>query len=305
LTHKGLQDDNRNGKEGNAVYDNSPGEWARVEKDEAQALRKRSWLMMDTLDAWRHAEMLRPLIGISQKESSWLTIGDGRYGSDARLLKTYYKDVCASDYWVELLSRVQEYGIDLRWKRINAEMIEEADKSYDYVLAKECLHHLPRPYMAIYEMLRVSRKGVAIIEPCDSVQYWKEIVKFILGRVSSLDGYWFEPVGNFGYSFTIRDFEKIQLGLGRQYIASRHIGDFYHQAFEEMQCIGRTRAERLTSLVVRTYIKIINLLTQLKLMKPRLVMTLLLKEVPTSEEICELRRNGWKVKRLPINPYNR
>ena len=44
---------------------------------------------------------------------------------------------------------------------INAEAIAlESDSFNYYLLCKEALHHMPRPMIAIYEMLRAARKGV-------------------------------------------------------------------------------------------------------------------------------------------------
>jgi len=43
---------------------------------------------------------------------------------------------------------------------INAEAIALESDFFNYLLCKEALHHMPRPMIAIYEMLRAARKGV-------------------------------------------------------------------------------------------------------------------------------------------------
>ncbi|MCX7986598.1 MAG: class I SAM-dependent methyltransferase, partial [Bacteroidales bacterium] len=54
-----------------------------------------------------------------------------------------------------------------KYRKENAEQLSVPDNSYDYVSCREALHHFPRPYLALYEMLRVSKKGIIIIEPID------------------------------------------------------------------------------------------------------------------------------------------
>ena len=46
-----------------------------------------SWLNFNTVDYWRHNRMLQLLKPFINKNEKWLTIGDGRYGSEAAWLK--------------------------------------------------------------------------------------------------------------------------------------------------------------------------------------------------------------------------
>lgn len=39
------------------------------------------------------------------------------------------------------------------------------DDAFDYVLCKDSYHHMPRPMIALYQMLRVARRAVVLIEP--------------------------------------------------------------------------------------------------------------------------------------------
>jgi hypothetical protein len=47
----------------------------------------------------------------------------------------------------------------------NAECLTYPPQSFDVVICKEGLHHLPRPILGLYEMLRVCRKAAIVIEP--------------------------------------------------------------------------------------------------------------------------------------------
>ena len=56
----------------------------------------------------------------------------------------------------------------LTYKEVNAEQTEIYSRSYDLVLVKEGLHHLARPILGFYEMLRITKSSVIIIEPADT-----------------------------------------------------------------------------------------------------------------------------------------
>jgi len=55
------------------------------------------------------------------------------------------------------------------YKQQNCECLEYESRSFDLVFCKEGLHHLSRPVLGLYEMLRVCRKAVVIIEPFDTI----------------------------------------------------------------------------------------------------------------------------------------
>jgi len=65
-----------------------------------------SWHNKDTLDYWRHERMInkvKPIINYNNK-ATWLTIGDGRYGSDGNILKNLgAKNISCSDISIKLL----------------------------------------------------------------------------------------------------------------------------------------------------------------------------------------------------------
>lgn len=51
----------------------------------------------------------------------------------------------------------------------NAEGVRHESGSFDLVYCKEGLHHLARPVQGLYEMLRICRRGVILIEPNETI----------------------------------------------------------------------------------------------------------------------------------------
>ena len=56
----------------------------------------------------------------------------------------------------------------ISYQQANAEALPFASRSFDVVVCKEGLHHLPRPVAGLYEMLRCCRKAAIVIEPFES-----------------------------------------------------------------------------------------------------------------------------------------
>ena len=141
------------------------------EYDKTPDLEKlETWKRFDTIDAWRHKRMydsVLPLIS-AYPLSKWLTIGDGRYGTDANyLLRNNVQNVLATSINNTLLKKSKEEGFITEYKVENAESLSFDDNSFDFVFCKESYHHFPRPMIAFYEMLRVAGTAVIIIEPND------------------------------------------------------------------------------------------------------------------------------------------
>lgn len=70
----------------------------------------------------------------------------------------------------ETLSMYKKNGKDPRIKfaKEDLEKINRKSRSHDVVFCKESLHHIPRPYSGLYEMLRVCKKAAIFIEPHSS-----------------------------------------------------------------------------------------------------------------------------------------
>jgi SAM-dependent methyltransferase len=56
----------------------------------------------------------------------------------------------------------------VHYEKQNCENLSFASGSFDLVFCKESLHHLARPVLGLYEMLRVCRDAAMILEPFDS-----------------------------------------------------------------------------------------------------------------------------------------
>lgn len=84
-----------------------------------------------------------------------------------RLGEKGFRNCCPTDISEYLLAEARRRGLITKYALENAERLSFADQSFDYVFCKESFHHFPRPYQALYEMLRVAREAVLLIEPND------------------------------------------------------------------------------------------------------------------------------------------
>jgi hypothetical protein len=133
----------------------------------------------------------------NNNEGTWFTVGDP-FGIDATYIRELIKrrvietSLCNFD-----ITKIKKYVVD-----------------YDYFFCKEVLHHIANPYKAIYEMLRVARKGVVICEPLDGWINPNPLEKILL-FIKKLMGLkvTYERTGNYVYKFSKREMEKVALGL--------------------------------------------------------------------------------------------
>ena len=189
----------------------------------------------ESIDNWRHTRMLdlTQVLWGNDRAATWMTVGDGRYGSDAAYLHAHGITVTATSLTSERLKKAAELGYIKDYRAENAESISAAADAFDYVLCKEAYHHFPRPPIALYEMLRVARQAVVMIEPLDQVRLldgMKRLIKRVLrGNVSQE----FEPSGNYLYRLKLRELEKLMLSMGGEVVAWRGINDFFHRCFVE------------------------------------------------------------------------
>src|SRR5690606_20050300 len=106
------------------------------------------------------------------------------------------------------------------------------DGTYDIVFCKEAFHHFPRPYMALYEMIRVAKEAVIMIEPAEnSVTTGVKTKNYLLSATrlffSKLLGknyqpylpalndlnHTYEEAGNYLYAVSVRELEKLVHGM--------------------------------------------------------------------------------------------
>jgi ubiquinone/menaquinone biosynthesis C-methylase UbiE len=254
-----------------------------------------------SVDNWRHTRMLscaRPLVD-AMPGSRWLTIGDGNYGSDAAYLNALGAKAVASSLVTDSLRLAAEKDYISEFREENAERISLENDSVDFVLCKEAYHHFPRPPIALYEMLRVARVGVLLIEPVDGQRMLdglKQVVKKLVRGDAETR---FEPSGNFIYRLDIRETAKLMTAMGESHIASKRFNDFYMPGLGGDRAEGWTRGHVLT----RFGIGVQNILSGLGLLAWGLAGLVILKGKPADEVIAALRRGGFRIEALPVNPY--
>jgi len=204
--------------------------WLSFMSDEHNRSLYNSWWTNGTVNYWRHTRLLAPVLEVLSelKNHTWLTVGDGA-GLDAwRLLEAGFKEVLATDLDDTVLRQTKESGLITQFGVENAEALSFPDNSFDFILCKEALHHMSRPYAAIYEFFRVARYGIVVIEPQDPWIDWPN-------RTDQTSPH-YESVGNYVYQYSRRELEKIAHGLNIRGIATRQLADVYINGCEFAYC---------------------------------------------------------------------
>ena len=293
------------------VYDNHEEEWDRVLHDPERQKVGNSWLRDDTLDYWRHARMREPLNTIisNDPDAKWLTIGDGRFGTDASYIqKAGAKSVHCTDISDKLLKEAASKGIISEFSAQNAESLTFENESFDYVYCKESFHHFPRPYLALYEMFRVARKAIIITEPRDAnvdVTLFSMLKRFIKKSIlkRNSDSHMYEPVGNYLYSISEREIEKFLLGMNYPHVAYHGCNDAYVEGVEFVGQDSDSPEDIIIKDKLYASIKKLDNLTKWGISRSNIITAALFKEVPDKKLQEGMAVAGWKYKRLPSNPY--
>ena len=280
------------------------------------------WKTDKTVDHWRHERMYNQLTPIlnSYPGAHWLTIGDGRFGTDAHYLSKMGAHAVASDINEIYLKLAKDEGFISSYSVENAEELSYQDNQFDFVLCKEAYHHFPRPMIAFYEMLRVCKTGVILIEPNDqsvvdpyhrqggvwSAAFWfffalKQRIKKILGRKTSLFTERYEPVGNYVYTVSKREFEKAALGLNLDAIATKGINDFYAEGVE----YENTDENGILLKKLKSEIANLDKISSKRPETYGLLVMIIFKTLPTEACIRKLEEYKFDFKRLEKNPYSK
>ena len=296
-------------------YDNHDKDYEGYLKDIQKSKIADAWLNTNTLDYWRHDRMLNLIKPFLRENESWLTIGDGRYGSESSWLSRHGVNCHASDMHTNLLEVAYKKGFIKSYSKQNAEELSFKSESFDYVMIKETLHHLPRPWLAIYEAYRVCKKGVIIIEPNDSYPYgsvfqilfinFKNLLKKLMRKKVFPDEYNFETVGNFIYSINKRELEKFLLGMHKTLIAFNNINDQHFHGIEQIKLDSNKIRDKIVSFKLKTIILIKDILTNIGFLNYSLGEVVLFKKKSFSTTIHNMKEYNWKYKSLPKNPYHK
>lgn len=260
------------------------------------------YIRPNSVDAWRHRRMLESTLPIVKEfpDSKWLTVGDGRFGSDAFFLQNHGIDVIATSISSRTLEIAHSRGLIRKYAAENAEALHLPDESVDFVLCKESLHHFPRPAVGFYEMLRIVRKGIVLIEPIEGSPKPLAAIKSVAKRLLRDDvSDQFEDSGNFLYRISIREISKMLTALSYPCLAWKGINDFWYPPFEAMD-FGRSS---FGTLGTRLGIGVQDLLARLKLLNYGLAAVICLKERPSMSLTSRLKQYRFSVEALPENPY--
>lgn len=282
---------------------------ARRAREQAEAKHLKTWLDTDTVDAWRHGRMyqcLDPLLN-AYPQANWLTVGDGRYGKDAHYIKEKGLKVLATNLSDVFLKEAKETGYIDDYSQENAENLSFQDQEFDFVFCKEAYHHFPRPMIALYEMLRVARHGVVLIEPQDkystvnfSVSLFiriKDLIKKALGKKVIKHGY--EEVGNYVYTISEREIEKVALGMNFRTVTFKGINDYYEPGVEYEKADNESKIFKQ----LKAKISWEDFLSKLGF-KPHNLLTAIIFKVELQPDLEKhLKAAGYQVINLPKNPY--
>lgn len=271
----------------------------------------KNWFDKNTTDLWRHNRMLSVLnpFLIHDKAANWLTVGDGRFGTSAIYINRNGGTATASDIDISLLEMAKKNEMLNSIAYANAEKLPFNENQFDYSYCKQAYHHFPRPTLAVYEMLRVSKKAIIFSEPHDFypppllrqiLQKTKNVIKKVLGiKIQHRDTGNYEPVGNYIYGISIRDFEKIALGIGLPAIAYKLYHDPYIEGVENE--IVTSNAPLLKKL--KKEIFIVKLKSSISLSRPNNIQIIIFKEIPNSLLMKELQFNKFNILFFSPNPY--
>lgn len=262
----------------------------------------------NTINKWlqrRYLSLINPLLGEAR---TWLSIGDP-YGFDAYYLNKKNQDATATDIAGTFFPIVKEQGIIEKYAIENAEHLSFDDNSFDYVLCKEAYHHFPRPYLAVYEMLRVAKEALVLIEPQDPIAKMPLLLAIcnLVDRVNPMfmrklwkNRYSFEEVGNYVFKLSMREMDKLANGIGLPAVAFKEINNnFYTSAIigEKADSSSRVFAK------IKRKLAFHNLLTKSTLLPSDTLCAIIFKKPPSESCISALKEEGFIVHSFPVNPY--
>lgn len=256
-----------------------------VDKDFAMLQRT------DLIGWWRYQRFFEPVFKCLShtKDCSWVTVGDP-YGSDAfQMTREGFKSVLPTNIGEYLLKESKARGLIQNYRVENAEALSFPDNSFDYVLCKEAYHHFPRPMVALYEMLRVARKAVVLIEPQDPLIDHPAYV-----------GDWpagYEASGNYVYTLSRRELHKVALGLDLPAVATRGLYDLWYEGISDVPA----REDNPQFVTYRQTVEAEELRCARHEQKYNYILAILYKERPD----IDVRQfsGAWSITSFPGNPY--
>jgi SAM-dependent methyltransferase len=263
-----------------------------------------------TINYWIHQRMLDLTNPFVAESKSWLTVGDG-YGFDANHFFKKGLDVTASDISGSFLPLSQSKGLFEKYAIENVEKLTFGDNQFDYIFCKEAYHHFPRPYLGVYEMLRVAREAVILVEPHDPISKMPLLLAMrnIFDRfdTSLLQKYWknrysFEEVGNYVFKLSEREMDKLANGMGLPAVAFKGINNnYYHPSYGKEKADDSSPAFRK----IKRKLAFHDFLTRFSFMPSQVLCAVIFKKIPSQSVMNALKQEGFQVHIFPPNPYSR
>lgn len=261
----------------------------------------------NNIDYWRHERMYNLIKPFLNSGDKWLTVGDG-VATDANWLMEQGIDVVASDISSKYLMEAKKKGYIKEWSEENAEKLSFDDNSFDYVLCKQSYHHFPRPYIAVYEMMRVARKGIILIEPNDVILHFPLLLaaKNLMDRINVdlINKYWknrysFEETGNYVYKVSEREIEKIAMGVNANSVAFKGLNDHFDDKLDTLS----TPIDKKVFQIFKKKIDRKNFLSKLGLIPYQHLLCAIFNVEPEMSVISDITKNKYKFIKLKKNPY--
>jgi len=130
-------------------------------------------------------------------------------GIDVHYLRKYYRPtITVSDISDSALGATLARFPDCAGEIGDTEALPFGDDEFDFAFVAGALHHLPRPLVGLYELLRVARQGAIVIEPNDS---WLTRWATRLGCAHE-----YEKSGNYVYRLASHDLARVSRSLYAQ-----------------------------------------------------------------------------------------
>jgi hypothetical protein len=252
----------------------------------------------------RTLKILAPFLN---KNNTWLTIGDYN-GFEAKYFLEHDQTVIASDISDPFLKEAKAENLITDFLKENVEHLSLANDSMDYVSCREAFHHFPRAYLGAYEMIRVAKKAAILIEPIDILCKMPLVllIKNICDRISPtlINKIWknrfsWETVGNYVFKISEREVEKMAMGIGLPCIAFKEINVILNIK-EDITTVPAN--QKLLKKIYRK-IKFLNILCKLRIIPYNTLCSVIFKEMPDNDLLESLKSNGYKIIKLPANPY--
>lgn len=144
-------------------------------------------------------------LNVTLTRKSLLVAGCGT-GIDVHYFRKYYDpQFTVTDLSEEAVQMTLKLNENIRGHVEDNEKLSFTDRSFDYVFTAASLHHLSRPMVGLYELIRVAKYGVIVIEPNDC---WLTRLATRFKLATEI-----EEVGNYVYRFNAWDIKRISRAL--------------------------------------------------------------------------------------------